>query len=140
MDFKKKDREYILRLDQGEEIIEKLREFCKNNNIQLGIVLGIGEVNKAKIGVFDNTTREYQAVTLKGSLEITNLTGNISTKSEEPYLNLKINLADTKFNVYGGRFFAGTVSGSCELYIKEIEGQVQRKFNKETGVNIFQFE
>ncbi|MFW6268777.1 MAG: PPC domain-containing DNA-binding protein [Bacillota bacterium] len=139
MEYKKFDSQYVVRIDKGEEIVDTLREFCKENDINLGSVSGIGAVDKIKIGLFETSSKEYHGTELNGDHEITNLTGNISTKDDEIYLHLHINLSDSKYNTYGGHLNSAVVSGTCEIIINEIEGKVDREFSDEIGLNLYKF-
>ena len=140
MNYKKFDDKYVVRIDKGEEIVESLRSFCKEKDITLGSVVGLGAVDEVKIGLFETSSKEYHGTELHGDHEITNLTGNISTKDGEIYLHLHINLADSKYNTYGGHLNYAVVSGTCELVITEINGEVEREFNEEVGLNLYKFD
>ena len=139
MDYKKFGNKYVMRIDRGEEIIETIRTFCKENDITLGTIRGLGVVNQAKIGLFNTETREYYGRDFKGDHEITSLEGNISTKDGEVYLHINANLADDKYNTYGGHLNEAVVSGTGEIIIEEIEGKVERKYSEEIGLNLYEF-
>ena len=139
MDFKKFGNKYIVRIDKGEEIVESIRKFCKENEIKLGTVTGLGAVDQATIGLFETSSKEYHGTELTGDHEITSLVGNISTKDGEVYLHLHINLADNKYNTYGGHLNSAVVSGTCEITIEEIDGKVEREFDEEVGLNLYKF-
>jgi len=139
MESKKIKNKHILRIDRGEEIVETLTKYCKENNINLGIVVGIGAVNNAVIGLFKCATKEYIKTEITGDHEITSLLGNISTKDGETYLHLHINLSDEKYQTRGGHLNSAIVSGTGEIFIIEVEGNVDRKFSDEIGLNLFHF-
>ncbi len=140
MEYESFDNKYIMRIDRGEEIIETIREFCKENNITLGTISGLGAVDQARIGLFNTKTKEYHAQTLKGDHEITSLSGNISTMDDEVYLHVHANFADDKYNTYGGHLNEAVVSGTGEIVIEEIEGQVDREFSDKIGLNLYEFQ
>jgi len=140
MEYESFDNKYIMRIDRGEEIIETIREFCKENNITLGTISGLGAVDQARIGLFNTKTKEYHAQTLEGDHEITSLSGNISTMDGEVYLHVHANLADDKYNTYGGHLNEAVVSGTGEIVIEEIEGQVDREFSNKIGLNLYDFQ
>lgn len=140
MDYKKFDNKYFLRLDKGEEIVTKLKEFCKSENIKLGWIKGIGAVDEVKIGFFEINRKSYYTKELKGNYEITSLLGNISTMDEEVYLHLHINLADNEFKTYGGHLDSAIISATGELIIEVIDGKLDRVFNEESGLNIYKFD
>lgn len=137
MEYKKFENKYIIRIDKGGEIVENLKSFCEKEQITLGWITGIGAVNQVTIGLFQTDTKIYQTTELKGDYEITSLVGNISRMDGKVYLHLHINLSDINYNVFGGHLSSAVVSGTGEFIIESINGQVERQFNKETGLNLY---
>ena len=136
MKFKKIGSKWIVRIDKGEEIVETLKQFCKENKIKLGTISGIGATDRVTIGLFETKNKQYHSQELIGDYEITNLSGNISTMNDEIYLHLHINLADSKYNAYGGHLNSAIISGTGEIVIEEIEGEIERGLNEEVGLNL----
>lgn len=136
MIFKKFGNKYILRIDRGEEIVATLKAFCTNHRIGLGSVTAIGAANRATIGLFNTTTKQYQSTELTGDFEITSLTGNISTMNGEVYLHLHATLSDANYHTFGGHLNTAVVSGTCELIIDVIEGTCEREFSDDVGLNL----
>lgn len=139
MEFKKFGNKYVVRIDRGEEIVETLKKFCSDNNIVLASVAGLGAVNKATIGLFETSKKEYHSTTVTGDHEISSLVGNISTMNGEPYLHIHVTLADKDYKVCGGHLNSAYVSATCELVVDSIEGSVDRKFSEEIGLNLYDF-
>lgn len=127
----------VVRIDKGEEVIESLKKACKEHNIFLGSVSGIGATNKVKIGLFDVDSKEYHSKELTGNYEIAPLSDNISTMDGEVYLHLHINLCGSNHNSFGGHLNYAVVSATCECIIDVIDGRMGRKFNEEIGLNLF---
>ena len=138
MQFKKFNNKYIVRIDKGEEIVETLKKFCKDNKIKLGSVSGIGAANKIVLGLFETATKKYHSQEFNGDFEIVPLAGNISTMNGETYLHLHANIADTKHNSFGGHLTSAIVSATFEAVIDSINGEVERKFNDEIGLNLLE--
>ncbi|ODS38133.1 MAG: DNA-binding protein [Candidatus Altiarchaeales archaeon WOR_SM1_86-2] len=128
---------FIVRIDKGEEIIETLIQFCKDNGIKLGTVQGIGATNKAVIGLFDAETKKYHSNELRGNHEIAPLLGNISTMDGEVYLHIHVNLCDQEHNSFGGHLNSAVVSATFEAVIDVIDGEIDRKFSDEIGLNLY---
>ena len=135
---KKFGNNYVVRIDKGEEIVACLKTICKDNQIRLGSVSGIGAVGQAQIGLFETSSKQYHSTKLEGDFEITALTGNITTMNGETYLHLHINLSDAKYHMFGGHFQSAVVSGTCEIIIDAIDGECERIFNEDVGLNIIQ--
>ncbi len=139
MEFKKFRDRYVIRLDKSEEIISTVKAFCKKQGVALGWITGIGAVNRAKIGLSDTAKKEYHSKILEGDFEITSLMGNISTMDGEVYLHLHINLADGEHKTWGGHLNEAIISATGELIIERIEGDVEREFSEEIGLNLYKF-
>lgn len=114
-----------------------LNKLCRNNSIKLGTISGIGSTNKPTIGLFETKTKKYHSKELTGDYEISSLTGNISTMDGEIYLHIHINLCDSNYNSYGGHLNSAIVSGTYEGVIEIIDGEIEREFSEEIGLNIY---
>lgn len=139
MEYSKFENKYILRLDKEEEIISSLKDFCINNSIRLGNISGLGSTNSIKIGLFDTTKKEYFSKEFTGDFEILNLTGNISTMDREIYLHVHVTISDSELHSYGGHLNSAIVSGTAEIIIETIEGSIDRTYNPNIGLNLFDF-
>ena len=130
MEYKKFNNQYVIRIDKGEEICAKLKEVAQKENIKLAYLTG---------GVFDTKEKVFKGHTWEGDLEIVSIGGNINTMNGETYTHFHISVADEAGNVYGGHLTEAVISGTGELVLTEIEGTVDRKFDEEIGLNLFEF-
>ncbi len=137
MKYKKIENHYIVRIDKGEEVIAKITELCLKENIALGSITGIGATNNVTIGLYDTEAKKYNKNTLLEPLEITSLTGNISTMDGKPYLHLHITVGNKENIVYGGHLNECFISATCELHILKIDGEMDRYFDPEIGLNLY---
>ncbi len=139
MEYRRFGSKFVIRLDKGEEVVETLKQFCKDNGIKLGAVSGIGSTNKAVIGLFETERKVYQSMELTGDHEIDQLSGNISTMDNEAYIHLHANLSDASYNCYGGHLNSAVISATCEIIVDAIDGGIDRKFSDEIGLNLCKF-
>lgn len=139
MEFEKFGSKYVVRFDKGEEIIATLTDLCKKENIKLGSVSAIGATNEVELGILNTTDKSYNSYILKGDHEIANLIGNISTMNGEVYLHLHINVANNNKEIFGGHLNSAMVSATCEMIIDVIDGEIDREFSEEIGLNLFKF-
>ncbi len=127
---------WVLRLDKGEELVTALNGFCREQGIRLALVSGIGALQQATIGCFKVATKEYVRKELVGDYEITALTGTITSKDGVPYLHLHITVADSDGHAFGGHLDRAIVSGTCEIVLLRMQGEIQRSFNDAVGLNL----
>lgn len=140
MEYRKFQNKIIVRMDKGEEILEKVREVAEKEKIKLADISALGAVSEFTVGVFDTEVKEYHANEFKGSFEIVSLTGTINTMNDEFYCHLHMSAGNEKGQVFGGHLNRAIISATCEMVITLIDGRVDRRFEKEVGLNLFQFQ
>ncbi len=140
MEYRRFNDKIVLRLDRGDEIVEKIKELCIKENIALGAVSGIGAAEETQIGIFDVNTKEYFGKTFKGLYEISNLTGNISKMNDECYLHLHITIGNVKTNeTHAGHLNRAVIGATAEIIIFVIDGKVDRQKDESIGLNVLKF-
>ncbi len=139
MEYRRFEDSYVVRLNKGEEVIDSLKQLCKDENIKLGEITGLGASDFVEIGVFNVNTKEYNTKKFEGMFEITSLVGNVTTKDGDVYLHIHINFGDEDGLVKGGHLVKATISATSEIILRIIEGNVGRKLNPEIGLNLFDF-
>ena len=56
----------------------------------------------------------------------------------EVYIHLHISLSNEENHAFGGHLTSAVISGTCELYIRVVDGEVGRYFDKEVGLNLYE--
>lgn len=130
---------YVLRLDRGEEVVSSLKEFCQREKIALASVDGLGATDHLEICLYDVEKKMFHRHTFDEAMEITSLHGNVSTMDGDTYLHLHINTADSELKVHGGHLSACRISATGELFIRKIDGHVERRKDDVTGLNLYYF-
>ena len=130
---------YIVSIDNHQEIVGALNAFCKEQGIGCGLIEGLGAVNTATLRFLDPATKKYVDKTFDEQMEIASLVGNISEKDGEVYLHIHVTLGRRDYTVVGGHLLCATINGACELAIKKLDGSVGRRFDEETGLNLYRF-
>lgn len=136
MKFAKLGEQYVVRLEKGEDVVEKLTSFVRERGIKAGSVSGIGAVENITLGYFDPATREYHKETFPGSYEVANISGNVSVLEGEEMLHLHATIADTNHNAKAGHIFAGRVSVTLEVAVMPFPGTVERRMDEAIGLNL----
>lgn len=130
---------FIIRIDKGEELVSTLKNFCEKKHIKNGIITGIGATDKVVISIFDHKQKVYKKKTLKGTMEITSLLGNVSNKDKNAHLHLHINVSNNQLQVYGGHLDECYISTTCEIILEKVDGHISRKHNEEIGLDLLDF-
>ena len=135
--FKQFGSKYVLSIDNHQEISAALAAFCREKDIRCGAVYGLGAFNKATFRFLDPATKKYVDKTFEEQMEITNLTRNISRKDGEVYLHLHITASRRDYSCIGGHLLSAVLSGACELVVESFDGEIGRRFDSETGLNLY---
>ena len=139
MDYRRFGDTIVVRIDRGEEILAKMKEMALKEQIKLASVTALGAVGDFTVGVFHTGEKKYEANHFTGEFEIVSLTGTISTMKGEYYAHLHMSAGDEKGHVFGGHLNEAIVSATCEMVVRVIDGQVDRAFDEDVGLNLFRF-
>ena len=131
---------YIVSIDNHQELMRALTDFCKLMNIRCGQVRGIGAISEATFRMYDPATKQYVDKTFSEQMEITNITGNISKKDGEPYLHVHATCSRADYSCVGGHLLSARINGACELLVDKFgDTSVGREFDEETGLYLYKF-
>mgnify|MGYP003180312917 FL=1 len=139
MEYRVFGKTVVARIDRGEEILDKLHELAEKEHIKLASVQALGATNDFTVGVFNTETRQYAANQFTGSFEIVSLVGTVNTMDRQFYAHLHMSAGNEKGEVFGGHLNRAVVSATCEMVLHLIDGTVDRRFDADTGLNLFRF-
>ena len=67
------------------------------------------------------------------------LTGTVTTMEGKFYPHLHMSAGDREGKVFGGHLNSATVSATCEMVVRALDGEVERQFDEKVGLNLFRF-
>ena len=144
VDYSKFGDAFYVRMDKGDEIIGKILELCRKEQILSATFSGIGGCSEAQIQTFLPETGEFETRTVSGMLELVSLTGNVFS-DEQNVLYLHAHGAFSykegeKHCVSAGHIKSITVSYTAEIELRPvIGGVIRRQFDPETGTGFWSF-
>ena len=139
MEYKKYGNTFIIRLDIGDEIVESLNKIVKNENIKLAQINGLGGTSDFTIAVRNHLTKEYDPVKYTGRYEIVNIHGNVTTLNNLSHLHIHMGCGNEKGEYHGGHLINCIIGATAELFMTVYDGEIKRKTDEKTGLNIFDF-
>ena len=144
MDYRRIKDTYYIRIDKGEEIIERLLELCSSEEIGSAFFSGIGGCSRAELQTFIPEEGSFETEKIEGMLELINVTGNIVSDNGRLFHH-----THAVFSYKDGedhKMAAGHIKSITVLYTAEIElrpvigGVINRKHDPETGTGFWSFE
>lgn len=136
MKYQRFERTIIVRMDKGEDIVEQVKNVALKEKIKLANISALGAINEFTVGVFKTKEKKYYANEFKGDFEIVSLTGTINTMNDEYYCHMHLSAGNDQGQVFGGHLNKAIVSATCEMVIQIINGEVDRYFDEEVGLNL----
>jgi predicted DNA-binding protein with PD1-like motif len=108
------------RLNNGDDLLDKITEFINQNKIKKRFISIIGAVTEAQIGYYDQKKKVYIKKSFKKPMEIISSTENISINEGKSFAHIHIVLADKTLSAIGGHLFSGTKVFAAEFFIVEL--------------------
>lgn len=136
MKYQRFEQTIIIRMDKGEDIVEQVKNVALKEKIKLASISALGAINEFTVGVFKTKEKKYYANEFKGDFEIVSLTGTINTMNNEYYSHMHLSAGNDQGQVFGGHLNKAIVSATCEMVIQIINGEVDRYFDEEVGLNL----
>lgn len=144
MEYRKYGDTFYIRMDRGDEIIEKILMVCKEEGIHSCTFNGIGGCGKAEIQTFIPETGTFEMRRLEGMLELVSLNGNIITDENGDYYHHTHAVFAYKVGedhrVAAGHMKSIMVSYTAEIELRPVvDGEIKRKYDSETGTGFWSF-
>ena len=136
MKYQRFEQTIIVRMGKGEDIVEQVKNVALKEKIKLASISALGAINEFTVGVFKTKEKKYYANEFKGDFEIVSLTGTINTMNDEYYSHMHLSAGNDQGQVFGGHLNKAIVSATCEMVIQIINGEVDRYFDEEVGLNL----
>ncbi len=114
--------QWVLRLDDGQDLFEALSEFADREKMSAAAVLfGIGMFQKATFGYWDG--KQYQPLELTVPHEVVALHGTIARVDGAPSVHLHGAVAGPDHRLVGGHLIRATVGVLEEIVLTTFPGR-----------------
>lgn len=144
MDYRRMNDICYIRVDKGEEIIDKILEVCKKEGIKSACFSGIGGCSRVEIQTFIPEEGSFETETIEGMLELINVTGNIVSDNAQLFHHTHAIFSfkeGTEHKMAAGHIKAITVLYTAEIELRPIiGGTIGRRYDPETGTGFWGFE
>jgi len=127
---------FVVKLDKGEQLVDSLIKFARQEKVDSGSVAGIGAVTNVTLGYFDREQKKYLQRKFDDVYELVSLSGSIATIKGEPILHLHIVISDRDYSVRAGHLFSAEVAVTGEIFVRAYPERLLRKKDPEFGLNL----
>jgi hypothetical protein len=126
----------VLIFETGEEVIETLTRFAKERHISAGHFTAIGAFSDAGIGYYDWQKKDYLRNEIKEQVEVVSLIGDIAVDNGTPKIHAHVVVGKRDGSAMAGHLLDGHVRPTLELVLDDSSGQLQRRFDPESGLGL----
>ena len=139
MDFRKRDADYVIRLDRGEEIMSSLTRLLEEQDIRSGSIVGISAVEDTILGFYDAQSAEYLRKEFPQEAELVVFAGNVSMVEGAPFVHAHAVISDASFQALSGHFFSGVIAVTGEFQLRANAVAVRRELDTHIGLKLMRF-
>ncbi len=122
-----------MRLEHGEEAMEKLRDFADEQRVGAGVVRGLGAAESAELAFYNLPEKRYETFSVEEQTEVVGLLGNLARGEDgEPIAHVHVTLSRRDGSTIGGHLMRLIVGATLEIDLEVFSGTLRRKLDPET--------
>lgn len=130
----REQKTFALIFDKGDEFIDQLTSFAKENELSGSHFTAIGAFRDVMLGYFDRETKKYKQIPIVEQMEVLSLVGDIALKDKTPQVHAHVVLGRADGTAHGGHILEAHVWPTLEVVLTESPKHLHRKTDPETGL------
>jgi predicted DNA-binding protein with PD1-like motif len=131
---------HVLVFDKGDEVIERLLAFARQEQLTAASFTGIGAFRDVTLGFFERESKDYKRIPLVEQVEVLTLAGDIALKDDEPQVHAHVVVGKADGTAWGGHLLEGHVWPTLELVLVESPAELRRTLDEETQLPLIAIE
>ncbi len=136
MQYAKHGDRYVVRLDDGEEVMERMRVFLVDRDIRAGYFLAWGGFSELTLKYYRVDERDYKERKIAAQVEVVSLLGNIARLDGEPIIHAHTTVGDEEYRTYSGHLGEGRVRPLLEVFVTPFPGELRRVRDQERNLSL----
>ena len=133
------ERTFAITFDAGEELIEGMRRFAREEELAASEFRAIGAFAEATVAYFDWDQKEYRGIPIGDQVELLSLIGHVTLphadeEAEERNLHVHVVLGRADGSAVGGHLQRAVVRPTCEIVLNELPAYLARRTDPESGL------
>jgi len=129
-----KQKTYAVILESGDEVMECIQSFAKQQNLKASQFNAIGAFSKATLGFFDFNIKDYKKIEVNEQVEVLNVAGDISLYNNEIKIHAHVVLGKKNGAACGGHLLKAIVHPTLEIILTESPSYLQRVIDKDSHI------
>jgi predicted DNA-binding protein with PD1-like motif len=133
--FQISQRRFLLQLEQGEEVKEKLRGFADDHRVGAGVLRGLGAAERGELDFYHLPEQRHESLCVEEATEVAGLVGNLTRgEDDQPVVHLHATLSRRDGSTVGGHVKSLVVGATLEIDLEVLPGTLQRKLDPRIGL------
>jgi predicted DNA-binding protein with PD1-like motif len=132
-------RSYVVVLDLGDDVLERLGTFLRDERIAAGKFYGIGGFRRVTLAYYDMEAKRYLPIEVDEQVEVVSLIGNVATYEGRPRIHAHCVVGHRDGRTTGGHLLSAVVRPTLELMVEEIAADLRRTDRPEIGIPLLDF-
>jgi uncharacterized protein len=125
---------YVVVCDPGDEAVAVLQEFARSEQLEAAQITAIGAFERATVGWFDPTTRQYRRIAVDEQCELLSLVGDIAIGEDGPVLHMHVVLGLSDGTTRGGHLLEAKVFPTLEAVVTENPAYLRKVLRPDIGI------
>ena len=136
--FQISQRRFLLQLEHGEEIKDKLRGFAEEHEAGAGVIRGLGAADSAELDFYHLPDKRHESIRVDDATEVSSLLGNL-TRGEDggAIAHVHATLSRRDGSTIGGHVKRLVVGATLEIDVEVFPGTIRRKLDSAVGLPLF---
>lgn len=127
-------------LDKGDEAVAALGQFVRDCGIEAASLSAIGAFERAIVGYFDWSLKQYKRIPVDEQVEVLSLLGDVAVSEGEPSLHIHAVLGRSDGSLVGGHLLEAHVRPTLEIILIEPPAHMKKRKDPETGLALIALE
>jgi predicted DNA-binding protein with PD1-like motif len=129
------EKTFVLVFDSGDEVMSVLTRFAKENGLSGARFTAIGAFQKATLGYFDWSKKDYKRNPVSEQVEVVSLVGDIAEDEKgQPKVHAHAVIGKSDGAALGGHLLDAIVRPTLELMLTESPVHLHRKHDDASGL------
>ncbi len=130
-------KEYLIKIPHDADLLLAIKEAAIRLGVNSGTINVIGALKKAALNYYLQDKKTYQTLHFDQPMEIASGIGNVAMKDGDTIVHVHLVLADKDGRAFGGHLAEGSRVFAGEVWLRALSPAMQRKFDPQTGLNLF---
>ncbi|HVX27285.1 MAG TPA: PPC domain-containing DNA-binding protein [Parafilimonas sp.] len=129
-----KQKTYAIILESGDEAMECIETFAKEQNLKASQFNAIGAFSKLTLGYFNFEIKDYIKIEINEQVEALNIAGDISLYNNKVKLHAHAVVGKKDGTAHGGHLLKAIVHPTLEIILTESPAYLKREMDEEAHI------